>query len=202
MRAKYFTSILCCLPWALQASESAPSSVEAKAGYFFFTSSNMRHVYDNGGADVQVSGAWGFSHWLRLYGSVEYLQKSGHSLNGHQRSSIWELPLSLGLQPFVSLYSRPCSHKNVSGYFTLGPRYFYAHIHNHSDYVDHSMNQNGLGGFANLGLLFSFNPHFVADLFGEYSYCKLHFHSSHYAAQGHSVDIGGLTFGGGLGYVF
>lgn len=176
--------------------------VEAKAGYFFFASSRMRQVYDEGGADLQVSGAYSFCDWLRLYSSVEYLQRAGYSLNGKQPTSIWEIPLSLGLQPFVSLYSSASSHRKASGYFSLGPRYFFAHVHNHSNYVSRIVNQSGLGGFANVGVLFSFNPHFTVDLFGEYSYCRLHFHSSHPASQGHAVQVGGLTFGGGLGYLF
>jgi hypothetical protein len=176
------------------------SYIEAKAGYFFFTSSPMSKVYDQGGVDVQVSGAYGGCSWMRIYGSVEYLQKSGYSLNAHQSTSIWEVPLSFGLQPYATLHQGP-SYK-VSGYLTLGPRYFFAHVHNHSDYVDHSMKQNGLGGFVNLGLLTAFSSHFLFDIFGEYSYCKLHFHSSHYATQGHSAQVGGLTFGAGMGYGF
>jgi hypothetical protein len=226
MKTLCFTSILFCLPWLSPASElpytaasspkkiSAPmppppkpicahdSYVEAKAGYFFFTSSGMRHIYDKGGVDVQVSGAYSFLHWLRLYGSVEYLQRAGYSRNGHQPTSIWAIPLSIGLQPFVSLYTSPCSHKKASGYFSLGPRYFFAHAHNHSDYVQQTMDQNGLGGFVNVGLLLSCSPNFTIDLFGEYSYCKLHFHSSHFGSQGHDVQVGGLAFGGGWAYLF
>ena len=195
-------SILCLLPWLAASEESAPSNIEIKAGYFFFTSSEMNDVYDKGGVDTQISGTYSFCHWLRFYSSAEYLQKSGYSLNGNQSTSIWEVPLSMGLQPFIPFYTSSDSHKIAAIYFTLGPRYFFAHVHNHSNYVDREMNQNGLGGFINLGLFFSFKPHLALDLFGEYSYCKLHFVSSHSATQGHTVQVGGLTFGGGLGYIF
>jgi DNA-damage-inducible protein D len=39
-------------------------------------------------------------------------------------------------------------------------------------------------------------------VFGEYSYKRLHFHSSRKGTQGHTVQVGGLTFGGGLGCSF
>lgn len=204
MRAKDFASILCCLPWLGAANEcaSARSGIEARAGYFVFISRDMRHVFDKGGIDVQISGAYRLCDWLRLYSSVEYLQKSGYSLNAHQPTSIWEMPLSLGLQPMVTIHTSAASQRKLSGYFTLGPKYFFAHVHNHSPYVDRSMNQNGLGGFVNVGALLAFNPHCTIDAFAEYSYCKLSFHSSHHAAYGHDVQVGGLTFGGGLGYLF
>src|SRR5579883_1849371 len=72
--------------------------VEVKAGYFFFTDSHMRHVYDQGGVDIQLSGSYPIYKILHVYGSVEYLQKSGHSIHGHQKTSIWAVPLSLGLR--------------------------------------------------------------------------------------------------------
>jgi len=169
--------------------------VEAKVGYFFFTNHNMRRVFDQGGIDVQLSGSCPVYSVLHVYGSVEYLKKSGHSTVDHQKTSLWELPLSLGLQAVFPIGD------HVAYYLTLGPRYFFVYVHNHSPYVPHRMSANGCGGFANMGFLFTMG-HFTLDLFGEYSYKRLHFHSSKPGTQGHSVQVGGLTFGGGLGYSF
>jgi hypothetical protein len=191
-------ALLCSLPWTA-AAQNAPSDIQAKAGYFFFTSSKMKDVFDKGGIDTQISGAYGFYHWLRVCGSVEYLQKSGYSLNAHQPTSIWEIPLSLGLQPYFNV--RTFSDRKLDCYFTLGPRYVFAHVHNHSGYVSRIMNQNGIAGFANVGVRLSISD-VGFDAFGEYSYCKLHFHSSHRASEGHAVQIGGLALGGAVGYVF
>jgi len=200
---------------ALSAAESVSicsssmSDLKVKAGYFFFASPKMRDVYKRGGADVQLSGAWGFSEWLRLYGSFEYLQRSGHSISGdvsmliqNQTTTFWEIPLSLGLQARFTMHSYKDSCRKISGYFTLGPRYFFAHVHNDSDYVDRTMNENGLGGFFNMGIAADLTSHWVMDLFGEGSYCRLHFPSSHDDVQGHTMQVGGITFGGGFGYIF
>ncbi len=169
--------------------------VDVKVGYFFFTDSKMRRVFDHGGLDLQLSGAYPVYDILHIYGSFEYLKKSGRSLHGDQYASLWEIPVSLGLQPVVSITS------HIEYYATIGPRYFFVHSHYHSDYVPKTQNANGLGGFVNTGFLFRVR-HATFDIFGEYSYKKLHFDSHKPATKGHTVQVGGLTFGGGLGYLF
>ena len=114
----------------------------------------------------------------------------------HQSTSIWEIPLSLGLKPVVTIAS------GIQYYFTLGPRYFFVHQHNNSSFVSSNVSNNGMGMFVNTGFNFVFWNHFLFDVFGEYSYGKMHFHSSHANTYGRTVDIGGFTFGGGLGYAF
>jgi hypothetical protein len=170
--------------------------VEAKLGYFFFTDAKMRDVYDAGGIDAQLSGSYPVYKFLHVYGSVEYLEKSGRSKGGHQKTSFWNIPLSLGVRAVVPFRSY------AAYYLTLGPRYCFAHVHNHSSYVPKHMHENTFAGFANTGFLFTVGSHFTFDVMGEYSYAKTHFHSSKAETTGHTVQIGGLTFSGGLGYSF
>jgi hypothetical protein len=176
--------------------EEPPPLIEFKVGYFFFASSPMSKVFDQGGIDLQISGAYPIHRYLRIYGSVEYLEKSGHSLGGHQRTSYWALPLSLGLQPIFEITPY------WSYYFTLGPRYFFARVYNHSSTVPRHMKGNNIGGFANTGFQFIIAKHFLIDIFGEYSYARLAFHPSSSTAEGHTVQVGGFTFGAALGYGF
>ena len=170
--------------------------LEAKVGYFFFSDAKMRDVYNRGGLDLQLSGSYPIWKWLQIYGSVEYLERYGKSLGAHQRTSIWEVPLSLGLKPVVII--NPKAHY----YFTLGPRYFFVHQHNHSSYVDKNMSNHGLGGFLNTGFNFFPMTHLVVDIFGEYSYKRMHFHPSKTNVEGGTAQIGGFTFGVGVGYAF
>jgi hypothetical protein len=174
------------------------AQIEVKTGYFFFTQSRMKDVYDQGGIDFQVSGTYPIHSFLNVYGSVEYLEKSGHSLGLHQKTSIWEIPLSLGLQLIYTISCAPC----IRNYFTLGPRYIFSHAHNRSSYVPSNMNTNGIGGFANTGLIFNVNRHLIIDLYGEYSYAMICFHKSKPRTYTHRVQLGGLAFGGGVGYMF
>jgi hypothetical protein len=174
----------------------AEPSLEAKLGYFFFADSKMRKVYDEGGVDLQLSGSYPVWKWLHLYGSVEYLQRSGHSLSDHQKTDIWQIPVTVGLKGCVTI----CSW--ASYYLTAGPRYFYVHVHNDSSYVDRNLDENGIGGF--LGTGFSFFPyrHFLVDLFGEYSYERVHLNTSKRNVETKSMQIGGFVVGIGLGYGF
>ena len=41
---------------AEKTKKGAKSYLEAKGGYFFFTSSKIRKIHDEGGLDVQLSG--------------------------------------------------------------------------------------------------------------------------------------------------
>lgn len=200
-----FLSFLCLSTFILlfSASQAVEKTslpypyIETKVGYFFFSSSTMRQVYSDGGVDVQVCAAYPLMRRLRVYGSVEYLKKSGHSLNGGQRTSIWEIPLSLGLQPVFQVHSHPIFY-----YISFGPRYIFSQVRNDSDYISSKMKTRGWGGFMNTGIQFKLRPHFILDIFGEYSYVRLRYSTSVEESHGHPVQVGGLTFGGSLGYAF
>lgn len=179
--------------------ESKPI-IEAKGGYFFFASSKMRQVYD-GGWDVQLSSSipfWQPSDRLHLnaYGSVEFLRCSGNSTEEQYKTYVWQLPVNVGLKPVFLL------SKYVQYYFAVGPRYFFIRQHNSSPYVDKNKSRNGVGLFANTGFNFILCEHLVIDLFGEYSYAKTHFHSTASNVYTQDIQVGGFTFGGGLGHSF
>ena len=181
----------CC-----QKVDSEQPVLEVKVGYFFFSDSKMRKVFNEGGLDVQLCGSYPIYRWLHIYGSVEYLERHGRSLHGRQKASIWEVPLSLGLKPVIKIYPK------VRYYFTLGPRYFFVHAHNKSSFVDRKINQNGLGGFVNTGFNFLPLPHLLIDVFGEYSYKRMDFHHSKSHVHGRTIQVGGFALGLGLGYAF
>lgn len=174
----------------------APPTLEVKAGYFFFASSEMRDIYSRGGVDVQLSGAYPVWKGLQIYASIEWLQKSGYSLSSHKKTSIWQIPVNVGLKPVITI----C--RWAAWYFALGPRYFYIHQHNHSSYIPKNKGKSGLGFFVNTGFDFTLWNHLLIDIFGEYSYERIHFHTSQTNVYTKRVQVGGFTFGGGLGYSF
>jgi outer membrane protein W len=169
--------------------------LEAKAGYFIFASSTMRRIYD-GAYDVQLSATYPVWEWLGVYASAEYLYASGRSLHGDEDTSIWELPVSLGLKSVVEVNDK------VTCYFTLGPRYVYVHQHNDSPYVDETISRNWFGGFANTGFNFAFGDHWIFDVFAEYSYVQIDYDAKKPNTYGESIQVGGVLFGGSLGYTF
>lgn len=170
--------------------------IEAKAGYFFFASSKMRKIFDHGGVDVQLSGSYPLWRNLQVYGSIEYLQKSGRSLNGHQKTSIWQIPVNFGLKPIFTFWN------HLQYYITLGPRYFYIHQHNESSYVPRNKGRSGVGLFANTGINYVFCNGFLLDAFGEYSFTRTRFHNAKHNVEGRRIQVGGFTFGLGIGFSF
>jgi hypothetical protein len=176
----------------------SPPFFEVKTGYLIFASHSMRKVYNKGGFGIQVSGGYPLNDYSRIYASVEYLEKSGKSVNGDQKTSFWAIPFSLGLQPIFKI----CTFYPISYYFTIGPRYYLTKVHNDSTYVSSTMHANGFGGFFNTGFMTQLKKDLFLDLFGELSYAYLRYSSSVPNSTGHKTQIGGLTFGAGLVYTF
>lgn len=175
--------------------------LEVKTGYFFFSNSKMQKIYDKGGFDIQLCSSyplWDLTcQWtLNAYGAVEYFHRSGKSLNSHQKTSLWSVPVSIGLKPIYAL------NECIDYYFAVGPRYFYIHQHNCSSYVYKNRSKNGIGLFVNTGFNYRLYNCVMIDVFGEYSYAKTHFHRGNASIYTRNIQIGGYTFGGGIGYSF
>lgn len=170
--------------------------LEVKAGYFFFSDSKMRKIYDQEGLDLQLAATYPVWKWLQIYASAEFIQKQGRSLHGNQRTRIWEYPFTLGLQAVARISQK------AQYYFTAGPRYIHLHQHNNSADMARELNHNGVGLFLGTGFHVFPIEHFVIDFFGEYSYCRMHGHPHRKYAFGESAQVGGFVFGGGLGYAF
>lgn len=182
----------CCFPKPL---------FEVKTGYFFFSDSKMRKIYDRGGLDIQLCTSYPLwkltNRWtLNGYGAVEYFHRSGKSINGDQKTSLWSVPVNIGLKPVYAI------NAIMQYYYAIGPRYFYIHQHNDSSYVSKNKSRNGLGFFINTGFNYFLCDRFVIDLFGEYSYAKTHFHAGKSGGYTRNIQIGGFTFGGGVGCRF
>lgn len=173
-----------------------PPMIELKGGYFFYGSSTMRNVYRNGGYELQLSGSYPVWQCLQIYGGVGFLQTKGHSIGGGEATTVWQLPVDLGLKPVFRLTDW------LQCYFALGPRYFYFHQYNDSPYVNKTYGKNGIGLFVNTGFNFKFWNSFFFDIFGEYSFEKCTWSGSAANVYGRSVQVGGFTFGAGLGYMF
>ncbi len=172
-----------------------------KTGYFFFSDSKMREIYDKDGFDIQLCASyplWNLTgRWtLNAYGAVEYFHRSGKSINEEQHTSLWSVPVNIGLQPAYTI------NADTQYYFSIGPRYFYIRQHNDTSFVDKNRSGKDLGLFVNTGLKYVLCPRFVIDIFGEYSYAKTHFHTGKSGVYSKNTQVGGFTFGGGLGYKF
>jgi opacity protein-like surface antigen len=192
--------------WNDDSYEYAPNCcsqpmLEIKTGYFTFSDSTMRKVYNWGGLDVQLCGSYPLwtpsDRWsLHAYGALELLLTSGKSLNDHQNTSLWSVPINIGLKPIYQI------NDDLRYYFAVGPRYFYIQQHNDSSYVYRNRSGSNLGFFANTGLNYLLCNCLVLDIFGEYSYGTIHFRDNEPFYYTRRIQIGGFTVGLGLGYEF
>ena len=189
-----FLTYLCVL--TIVPGYATPPIIEVKAGYLIFASQKMRDVYHCGGPEIQLTGAYPIKENLEIYGNIGFLQAWGKSLHLHERTIFWRIPVDLGLRPVFNLTSF------MQWYAALGPRYFYAHQHNISSFVNRKIGKSGIGAFANTGFSFFPSSHFLIDIFGEYSYEPLHFSSSKTNVSTRTLQVGGFYFGVGFGYAF
>jgi hypothetical protein len=167
---------------------------EFKMGYFRSGDKRFRHIYDDGLLDMQLTSSFCVWKPLYVYAAVEYIGAEGRSIGGHEKTYMRIIPLSLGLQYIQRI---ACDFKY---YLTLGPRYFFFHQENHSHGVPRTVNKSGLGGFINTGFIYYLSHHITVGFFGEYSYKRMHFESHRKNVEGQSIQVGGLTIGGEIGY--
>jgi outer membrane protein W len=170
--------------------------LEFTTGYFFFTDSKMRKIYTSGGLDLQLAGSYPIAKGLDFYSSIEYLEKSGRSIHGRQRTSIWQIPVNIGIRPVIKVA------EHIEYYLGLGPRYFYLHQHNHSSYVPKNRTRSSVGFFLNTGFHIYPSDHFFINLFGQYAWEKANISNSSNHVYGRRIQVGGVSFGAGLGYAF
>lgn len=188
-----FLFILTALWRHLEGQEcSCTPPIELKAGYFLYSDKQMRDVYKNGGYEIQLSSRYALRDTLYLYGSIGFQGASGHSTHFHQKSNFWQIPVDLGLRQYFPL------NCTTNFYVTAGPRLFYAHQHNHSDYVNKNIGKLGLGIFLNAGFDFIFADNYKVTLFTEYSYQSVNPSSSKQGVETRHVNVGGFCFGGGI----
>lgn len=175
--------------------------VEVKGGYFFFSDKELLNIYSNGGAAVSLSGCYSLITWkerysLDLYTSASYFSRSGYSMNGQQKTSIWQIPVDVGIR------TRCMFSSSWQSYLGVGPTFFYIHQHNDSEYVPRNQGKGGIGFFINTGICYKPHPSILFDIFGEYFYGETHFQGKEPLYYSQRIQTGGFLFGAGLGYAF
>jgi hypothetical protein len=186
-RITLFTLIFCQL--------CAETLVDFKVGYFNFSDQKMSKVFNEGGVDLQLSVSYPFYRWLQLYGSLEYCERRGRSLGLHEKTHFYAVPISLGLKSVFSI----C--QDWSFFAALGPRFFLVKVRSNTDLIPHHIERNGWGGFAGGGFMYHYGC-CMLQLFGEYSWKQMQFRNYPNHVYGKSVNVGGGTIGGGVGYLF
>lgn len=173
---------------------------EFKPGYYYFTDSQMRSFFDNGGFTMRVETGYQFWGPLMVWVDASYFQKSGSAIGGTEPLEIKLASITLGLKTFYQFNSY------VAAYAGAGPRLLMMLLHNDSPFVRGEDNEVGIGGGFNAGLwLFPIPqwwPSLFVDLFTDYSLKTMHVQPDEISSIDHDVNISGFTFGLGLGIRF
>lgn len=196
------------LIWAT-SSMYADFKIEGGASYFLPQSDTLRDIYGGGGVNYHMTLSHRVSKHVDLWAGFNYFDKDGHSLGAHQRTNIKIIPVNLGIKYlfpvcFEHVNLGFCNIENfqIDFYINGALKYYFLRIHDHSSFVIRHSNQDGFGVVFGVGSYVYFYKNMFLNLLIDYS--SKQFVDFHYRrhTQGHSIDISGWDFGGGIGVEF
>lgn len=170
---------------------SGEIQLEAKASYYYPTSTHFRSIYPGAGL-YRLEANFETVKGLFPFLSAGYFYQSGRS-SQEDRTHIQMVPLTAGLVYQFQL-------KNLRPYLGAGVPVTYVHIKNKYDYVDGTRNRWTVGGQGRVGFLYFFKENLFFDFFGDYTYLKWSFGSSgepHVDTR--KADLSGISVGAGFG---
>lgn len=175
---------------------TADPYIDLRAGYFRFLDSTLNDMYNKGGIDVQLCGAYPVYEQLQVYGAVEYFHRSGHPLDSDASTHVNGIPFSAGLQWMHDFY------QSAKVYLSIGPRLSLLYFNDNTTYETPTFSTTNFGGFGNLGFLVDIGANFCIDIFGEYSYLTANFPKKVVSDHDSKPQVGGYCLGGGIAYKF
>jgi len=194
MRALFAAiAILLCIGRSVQAEGFL---LEGKISYFRPTSSDLKKIFGSAWLNAQIEISQSIWECLNIYASANFLHACGCSIGGENDTKIRIIPMSLGLKYLTSINS--CCDL----YVAAATRYFFLRIENDYPFVKNTINKHGLGGVVEAGGLFYITPCFFLDVFADYSFKKLQHSKGSLEISPHSIEVGGLCIGAGIGYNF
>lgn len=172
---------------------------EIEPGYFFFTDSDMRKFFSDGGFTIRAETGYKFYGPLIVWVDAGYFHKNGSAIGGTEKLKITLATLTLGLKGIY--YFNPY----IAAYAGLGPRLFLLMMHNHSPFVRSVDNEIGIGGGFDAGFwIFPVPqwPNFFFDAFADYSLKKMKIEEDEISSFDNDVNVSGLSVGLGIGVRF
>lgn len=172
-----------------------PIDLKLRAAYAHFNSKWARDIYSGPALCTQLEADFTVHKYVSLFLNADYINKSGHSDDLKDHTTLDMGDLSFGFRVSSNIY------KYVYPYIGIGAVGAIVHTHDYYDYVKKITNRYSTGLVVKSGVSFTFKKHLVVDIFCDYSYQPLHTYYKP-AIDKETIDIGSVKLGGGLGYRF
>lgn len=180
--------------------------LEFRPSYFNPTSSDFRELFGSG-TNYQLTGTIplcdGADLWARginLWVAVDYFTQNARSSGLGSEIGIRMVPLTMGIKYFSPSTGGEIP---VNFYGAAGMKYYFVHTYNNAPQVDHTINQRGMGGVVEAGVIASITESLVLDIFSSYSAKTFKPPSlSNPAVEAKGLDVSGFNIGAGIGYEF
>lgn len=171
--------------------------LEFKGSFYLPTNAHVRHMYSNGGGlyGPEVTFQLGQDRDWYGFASADFLKKKGHSLGLCEPTTLYLVPLALGVKYFVPF---------VYGDLYVGLGFQPLHVKTVNCIADtvERTSKWGFGGIAKTGAYFDLPRNFLIDIFIDYSFVKVGGGPCCGSVIPVKANMGGVIFGAGLGYRF
>lgn len=180
----------------LSADDQFEHQGAARAGYFFFSNSDARKIYDQGAPTLELEYKYWFLPRYAVWTNLNVIWASGKTKALSSTSHITMTTTSVGVQEFF-----PCRRGRLKPYVGFGMTIAYVRTKDHTDYLPQTTVRWSLGCVGKLGALFLFSERIFGDFFFDYYYQPTRTRKSG-SFSDDFIDLGGGRIGWATGYRF
>lgn len=165
------------------------TTLELRGAAFFHSSDRFKAIYGRVGPSVQVEAATPVYRCFDGFANIDWSAQSGRSKGFHNKTHVSIVNLSFGLKYPYQI----C--ENLTAYVGIGPSISRIVLDNHYNNHDRRcVYKIAVGGIIKTGIYYSINCDWFLDVFVDYLYQPVHYHTH--------IDMGGFKTGAGIGYKF
>lgn len=171
--------------------------VDFNVGYFRPFSKSLRTVIGEGGVDYQLALTYNWNCYLGTFISGDYFYKSGHSTGSGSKTDLWIAPLTIGLRASANLWKS--DNSALKAYALFGPRWYFVGAKNDVSYLKHHNFAQNIGCVGGVGLSYLYRQLTINAFFNS-SFGNVKTHSGNHNVKAPTTQVGGMTFGAGIGW--
>jgi hypothetical protein len=173
------------------ACEIKNNKIKIRAAGLYPQGSLTRDIYGNFLPEGSLEYDYSRCHNYAFFINGAYARKGGHSIGKSHHTTMTLVPVTVGINALPGNFSwwHP--------YLGIGLGAAYAHFHNSDVYVREKRSYVGFASLFQVGMEFDVTQCFFFDLFLDYRFNWFGFNQNQW-----NTLIGGVDFGGGIGFSF